>query len=414
MRWMIALAGLSLFSLSFCLSTVASEHRPQLEGVHARLNCAECHGSDVEKTPRPSSAGSRAAGCTGCHAGYDRIFDQAMTTRTDEKSFAAHAFGQVDPTLFDTSCGSCHVSDCLDCHGGDGHKIVPATQQDCLACHKGYYVGRDYLGMAPREDHPRYQRGQRFLGETYLKMRPDVHSEFDMECMDCHSMQSLIAGKKAAKQCGDCHQADPKVIEHGIAAHLESLECYACHSAWAAQEYGTFFLRIGDNEEAAKRFKVADKLDGSYLIRAYLRQQNAPPLGVNGRGKVSPIRPQFIAYYSDLRGPGEPEIENRLLTATWKAFFPHTVRTDTVMCDECHDNRRRFLLEKEEDRIYRIDLDEMGLTSFWDQAGQQVSNGTFVSPQRFSVITEKSAAYSKAYVAKWKSLLGRAEDFSKE
>jgi hypothetical protein len=411
---MIALTGLCLLSLSLSLTTVASERRPQLEGVHARLDCAECHGMDVKKTPRPSSAAARAEGCTGCHAGYDRIFDQAMTTRADEKQFAAHAFGEVDPALFDTSCSSCHVSDCLDCHGGDGHKIAPASQQECLACHKGYYVGREYLGMAPREDHSRYQRGQQFLGEPYLKMRPDVHSEFGMECMDCHSMQSLIAGKKAAKQCGDCHQADPQVIEHGIAAHLDSLECYACHSAWAAQEYGTFFLRIDGNEDAAKRFKVADKLDGSYLVRAYLRQQNVPPLGVNARGKISPIRPQFIAYYSDLRGPKEPKIENRLLTASWKAFFPHTVRTGTVMCNECHDNRRRFLLEKEEDRIYRIDLDEMGLSSFWNQAGQQVSNGSFVSPQRFSAITEKSAAYSKAYVAKWKSLLGRVEDSSKE
>ena len=136
--------------------------------------------------------------------------------------------------------------------------------------------------------------------------------------------------------------------------------------------------------------------------------------GVNDRGRISPIRPQFIAYYSDLRGGGPPEIENRLLAAQWKAFFPHTVRGGTVMCDDCHDNRRRYLLEKEEERIYRIDLDEMGLTSFWNQTGQKVSNGSFVSPQRFSVITKKSAAYSKAYVAKWKSLLDRVEDSSRE
>ena len=414
MRWIIASTALCLLSLSFFLPADANERRPQLEGVHAELACADCHGGDVAKTPRPSSAASRADGCTGCHEGYDGIFDQAMTTRAAERNFAAQNFNDLDPAFFDTNCTSCHVSDCLDCHGGDGHRIARPTQDDCLACHKGYFVGREYLGMAPREDHPRYQRGKVFLGETYLKMRPDVHFEVGMECKDCHSMQSLIAGQSASQGCEDCHQADPQVIEHGIAAHMEGMECYACHSAWAPQEYGTFYLRIGDNKEAMKRFKVESELEGDYLVRAYLRQQNAPPLGVNDRGRISPIRPQFIAYYSDLRGGGPPEIENRLLAAQWKAFFPHTVRGGTVMCDDCHDNRRRYLLEKEEERIYRIDLDEMGLTSFWNQTGQKVSNGSFVSPQRFSVITKKSAAYSKAYVAKWKSLLDRVEDSSRE
>lgn len=415
MRWMIVLAALGLLSLSLCLAAGANEPRPQLEGVHAGLACQDCHGPDPAKTPQPSSAASRADGCTGCHAGYDGIFDQAMTTRTAEKHFAKQNFGDLDPGFFDNNCSSCHVSDCLDCHGDNGHKIARTTQAECLSCHKGYFVGREYLGMAPREDHPRYQRGPEFLGETYLKMRPDLHSEIGLECMDCHSMQSLIAGRKASKSCEDCHQADPQVIEHGIAAHMEGMECYACHSAWAPQEYGTFYLRFGDNQAAAESFRPgSEELAGDYLTRAYLRQQDAPPLGVNARDRISPIRPQFITYYSDLRGEGPPQIENRLLTARWKAFFPHTVRRGTVMCDDCHDNRRRYLWEKAEDRIYRIDLDELGLTSFWSQEGQHVSNGSFVSPQRFSVIEAKSAAYTKAYVAKWKSLLERVEDSSKE
>jgi hypothetical protein len=389
-----------------------STHR--LEGVHAALACEDCHGVDIAKTPRPAAAESRASGCTGCHAGYDGIFDQAMTTRVAEKRFVADSFAELDPAFFDTNCSSCHVSDCLDCHGGDGHKIAQPTQEECLACHKGYFVGREYLGMAPREDHPRYQRGAVYLGETSLKMRPDLHAEIGLECMGCHSMQSLIAGKKSSKGCDDCHQADPNVIEHSIAAHMEGMECYACHSAWAPQEYGTFYLRTGNNQEVAERFKLRPEQNGEYLVSAYLRKQDAPPLGINQRGRISPIRPQFIAYYSDLRGAGVPKVENRLLTAQWKAFFPHTLRSGTVMCDQCHDNRRRYLQEKDEERIYRIDLDELGLSSFWNQAGQEVSNGSFVRPQRYSAIAEKGAAYTKAYVKKWKSLVERVGDSSRE
>lgn len=410
MRWMIVLIAL-LLSLS---NAFAADVQPQLEGVHAELACADCHGSDIAKTPRPSSAESRAAGCTDCHTGYDGIFDQAMTIRSAEKNFARQAFTELDPAFFANNCSSCHVSDCLDCHGGKGHSIAPATQNECLGCHKGYFVGREYLGMAPREDHPRYQRGTEFLGETSLKMRPDLHAEIGLQCMDCHSMQSLIAGHKTAKGCEDCHQPSPQVVEHSIAGHMEKMECYACHAAWAPQEYGTFYLRFDDAAKIAKQFKTSTKPQGEYLTRAYLRQQNAPPLGVNSRERISPIRPQFIAYYSDLRGGDTPKIENRLLTAQWKAFFPHTVRSGTLMCDNCHDDRRRFLQEKNDERLYRIDLDGLGLSSFWNQADQEVSNGTFVTPERFSIGGEKSAAYTKAYVKKWKSLIERVDDSSKD
>ncbi len=411
MRWTVVLSVL-LFSLELSGGVPVFAAQVKLAGVHAELACAACHSSGSERLARPSSLATRAAGCTGCHQGYGQIFDQAMTVRGAEKHFANTAFHGLDDNFFANNCTSCHVSDCLDCHGGDGHKIGAATQQQCLSCHKGYFVGPEYLGKAPREDHPRYQRGPELLGEHYLKMRPDLHAEAGLQCQDCHTMASLIAGHKSAQSCRDCHQPDPQVIEHGIAAHLEKLECYACHSAWAAQEYGTFYLRIGkDNEDKIEQFHVVEPLTGDYLTRVYLRKQDAPPLGLNARGRVSPIRPEFIAYYSDLREDSSG-VENRLLSAQWKAFFPHTVRRGSVMCDSCHDDRRRYLLEPEDDRLYRIDLDGMTLPSFWNQQGQQVSNGAFISPQQFSELNKKDGPYTRAYVKRWQELLGRGADSS--
>ncbi|WP_321394007.1 selenite/tellurite reduction operon b-type cytochrome iron-sulfur cluster-binding subunit ExtO [uncultured Desulfuromusa sp.] len=413
MFWTIVLSVLLLLC-SETSGTAEASRMIQLEGVHAELACRDCHGSDPALTPRPSSLAVRANGCTGCHQGYDQIFDQAMTTRTAEKKFVEHTFAGVDPDFYVNNCSSCHVSDCLDCHGGDGHGIVSATQEECLACHTGYFVGREYLGWAPREDHPRYQRGPVHLGERALKMRPDIHAELGMECKDCHSMKSLIAGQKAAQTCEECHQPDPGVIEHSIAAHMDKLECYACHSSWAPQEYGNYYLRFGkSNREAEKAFKTP-RLKGEYLVRTYLRKQDAPPLGLNERQRYSPIRPEFITYYSDLRGGEYPLVENQLLGAEWKPFFPHTIRTGTVMCDHCHDDRRRYLLENEEDRLYRIDLDGLGLVSFWNQQGQTIRDGSFVSSQQFLRINKKDSAYTKAYVKRWKKLLGQDEKSLKE
>ncbi|MBE0598216.1 MAG: cytochrome C, partial [Desulfuromonadales bacterium] len=103
-----------------------------------------------------------------------------------------------------------------------------------------------------------------------------------------------LAGRGEVRGCADCHQPDPQVLEHRIGAHLEKLECYACHSAWGAQEYGTFFLRLGENP-LAEVFRVRREPGSEYLRSAYLKRQDAPPLGRNAAGRVSPIRPQFIA-----------------------------------------------------------------------------------------------------------------------
>jgi hypothetical protein len=117
---------------------------------------------------------------------------------------------------------------------------------------------------------------------------------------------------------------------------------------------------------------------------------------------VAPIRPQFIAYYSRFSDGRAVGTENQLLAAEWRAFTPHTIQRGTVMCDGCHDNPRRFLLEQPGERIYDLQKDGMSLFSFWNQAGQKVVNGTFLNEPRYRRMSTKTATYKRAYVEKWK------------
>jgi len=394
-------------------------HQVALKGIHAALPCLACHLSESNTLANPAAGALRAAGCAGCHRGYDGLFDHAMATRTPERLFVERSVGRFDPGFFEKKCGSCHLTSCTDCHGGSGHELTRATDRSCFACHKGYFVGTDYYGMAPREDSLRYQRGEVAYGETFLKMTPDVHAEAGLTCSACHSMASLVAGAKSSKGCRDCHQPSLKVVEHRIAAHLEKLECYACHSAWAPQEYGTFYLRFADST-SQEDYEVKEN-SGNYVKSAYLRKQDAPPLGINRRGKVSPIRPEFVLYFSDIRNErpvgswpagNADTMENRLLAAEWKAYFPHTVRRGTVMCEGCHDNPRRYLMESPGDRIYQLRTDGMTLPSFWDRSGQQVVNGAFLPVERYRLVTGKTPAYQRAYLEKWQSLIKHVEDSS--
>jgi hypothetical protein len=328
-----------------------------------------------------------------------------MGSRVREKGFVDRSFASIDHRFFANNCQGCHLRGCLDCHGGDGHKIARPRDRQCLACHSGYFVGSEYYGMAPREDNFRYQRGEKAYGRDFLKMAPDIHAEAGISCAKCHTMTSLAAGRKSAKGCRECHVPSRRVLEHRITAHLDRMECYACHSAWAPQEYGTFFLRF-ISSPSRENFDLP-ALGTEYLKSAYLRSQDPPPLGLNSRGLVSPIRPEFIAYYSEIRKNRPVGKENRLLAAEWKAFFPHTIQRGTVMCEGCHENPRRFLLESEQDRIYRLREDGMTLSSFWDRSGQRVVNGSFMPMERYDKLSTKKPAYRKAVVEKWQRLVKR-------
>jgi hypothetical protein len=332
-----------------------------------------------------------------------------MSTRAAERAFAHRAFGKAEgDRFFEASCSGCHVSTCGDCHGRTPHENGTPADEACLNCHRGYFVGWDYYGRAPREDHARYRRGQIANGESFLKMLPDVHRERGMGCADCHPMDSLHGGGAMTRTCLDCHP-DPSrdIPEHSFDAHMEKMECVACHAAWAPQEYGTFLIqaRTAEQQEAFAELPSW----GPWKKSAYLKRQDAPPLGLNQRGRVSPIRPQFILFATDERRG----FENKRLAAEWKAFTPHTIRRGSVTCSGCHESPRRYLLEDDAERIHLLDKDGLDMRSFWSQSGQSVSNGAFLSRDRHTLMNRKTPEYVRQYLKQWQNLLDRADPPSK-
>jgi len=357
----------------------------------------------------PARAAGPEANCLGCHPRARAALSGPMSTRAPERAFAHRAFGEGEgDRFFETSCGGCHVSACSDCHGRAPHRDGKPKDDACLGCHRGYFVGWDSYGRAPREDHARYQRGAVANGEPLLKMLPDVHRERGMACADCHPMTSLHGGTGAARTCLDCHPAPSRAVpEHSFEAHMEKMECVACHAAWAPQEYGTFLIRPKTSAQQ-EAFAALPSL-GPWKKSSYLKRQDASPLGLNARGKVSPIRPQFILFATD---PGRGW-ENKLLVAEWKAFTPHTIRRGTVTCSGCHDSPRRFLLEADADRLHLLDQDGLALRSFWSQAGQRVTNGAFFPPDRYTLMNRKTPEYVRQYLRQWQNLLDHAAPPSK-
>ncbi|MBZ0090241.1 MAG: cytochrome c3 family protein, partial [Thermoanaerobaculia bacterium] len=240
-------------------------------------------------------------------------------------------------------------------------------------------------------------------GEPYLRMLPDVHHERGLRCADCHPMTSLHGTGNGARGCIECHPSPSREVpEHAIGEHLDKLACVACHAAWAAQEYGTFLVRP-DGPEAEAAFAPLPSW-GSWKKSAHLKRQDAPPLGLDGNGNVTPIRPRLLLFATDVsRG-----WENRLLAAEWRPTSPHTVRRGSVACGGCHGNLRRFLLEPDDERLFPLELDGLALRSYWNAQGQSVAGGAFFPLDRYQAMDMKSPTAVREVLRQWQNFLDHA------
>ena len=156
--------------------------------------------------------------------------------------------------------------------------------------------------------------------------------------------------------------------------HLQKIECYGCHSAWAPQCYGchvkvdfsgkkkaTDWVAAG-NTHFADGHTAESIRDGKPPVapgfasgktsenRTYLRWEN-PVLGINGEGRVSPIVPGCQQITTVIAPDGETLIHNKI----WRTppntegggadgqrgidmapAAPHTTARQARECTSCH------------------------------------------------------------------------------
>lgn len=156
--------------------------------------------------------------------------------------------------------------------------------------------------------------------------------------------------------------------------HLKTLECYACHSAWAPQCYGCHVtvdysggktstdwvasgnIQFPDGQTAeSRRDGGAIKGPGKASEnRSYLRWEN-PVLGINGEGRVSPIIPGCQQITTVIGPDGKVLVQNKI----WRTpanlenggpdgqrgidmapAAPHTTARKPRTCTSCHANSK--------------------------------------------------------------------------
>ncbi|MFQ5545322.1 MAG: cytochrome C, partial [Acidiferrobacterales bacterium] len=169
-----------------------------------------------------------------------------------------------------------------------------------------------------------------------------------------------------------------KVAMTSVGKHMETMECYACHSDWAPQCYGCHITvdyskgktdvdwinnansrkpngLTADAELGTNGLTSAGKVKET---RSYLRWER-PVLGLNGEGRVSPMMPGCQVVTTVIDKNGKTVARN----VTWKtpegpgldhaAVQPHTAGRLARSCESCHNDPKALGYGIEDGRFLR-------------------------------------------------------------
>ena len=263
---------------------------------------------------------------------------------------------------------------CIDCHTssdvhGDGN-IYPTTlhqvEISCADCHGtpdkypwelpiGYgtpvvFEGQRGTYHANRKDHLLTSRGNPRTRLTRVGNKVTLKGLFDDKDHDVPLLREKKLNNTWTTKQGT-------VAMDNVPEHLAKLECYACHSTWAPQCYGchtvydrrkmgTDWIATAMNRYMKTGKQRITKTHGEVLVenRSYLRWED-PILGINFRGKVTPVAPGCQVFWTYIDEKGKILTLNKVLktstghnAVTMAPIQPHSNTIPARTCENCHTN----------------------------------------------------------------------------
>lgn len=303
------------------------------------------------------------------------------------KNDAHHRIKKDGKTVTGLLCQDCHTTNAMHGNGNIGATTLATIEIECADCHGtpthypwelpigyGDEFGKKLNMKQPRGLAEKPMKVTRKFGMTYPKEdgyilsargnalgnvvrrgnKVIVHSDggYDFE---------VPVLKELTKQDKWQHPKKAKTAMVGIPKHMESLECYACHSTWAAQYYGYKYV-IDYTQPSIDWLASAEKnkangtsadYNGNHVMQkgaptygdySHVRWEN-PPLGINGEGRVSPLV-GVIQTVSTVIGPDGKTVVHNHVAKTAKGYNamelaplnPHTTSLASRECSDCHGN----------------------------------------------------------------------------
>ncbi|MGH8262537.1 MAG: cytochrome c3 family protein [Steroidobacteraceae bacterium] len=221
-----------------------------LLGVHARIDCQDCHrtGNFKDKIPKD---------CNGCHKGEDAHagrLGQGCEKCHDNEHWKPPTFDHTRDTKWPLE-GRHEKVDCHACHTAPTASQKLATE--CIGCHRSSDVHAGKLGKDCASCHTPAGWDKNVRFDHDLSSFPLVGLHVAVPCEQCHVTRAY---RDVGSKCVDCHKRDD-VHKGGLGP-----DCARCHSpnGW----------RIWDFDHGKE---TGFKLDGAHAKLACEGCHRKPP-----------------------------------------------------------------------------------------------------------------------------------------
>ena len=282
------------------------------------------------------------------HVNADVHFERGMQCADCHTSIDVHGDGNIYPVTF----YQVEIS-CYDCHGTPGK--YPWELEVGYGTPVTLDGGRDTFTVEPTKK----QKKMEHLLTSKGNPKPNWIKEGNKAYV-----LSKYTGKrheipllKNIKD-NDAFKTDQgKVAMSIVSQHIEKMECYACHATWAPQCFGCHmqYDRRKSGTDWVDTSKELDPKTGRQTIikkygdlsienRSFMRWES-PILGINLKGKVSPLTPGCQVFYTFIDENGNVKVKNKFYTTstghnspTLAPSQPHSISLAARTCEDCHTN----------------------------------------------------------------------------
>jgi len=230
-------------------------------------------------------------------------------------------------------CGDCHIGG--DVHG-DGHLYGSERHQVGVLCEDCHGSVRAEIQEDPKTGKFKNAKGFTFRrvrrtedNRILLKLLTD---DREIEIPQIHRILESGVNQAMTQAMG--------VNEHGY-SHTDSMECYTCHTSWRLTCFGCH-VKVDDSRFQFNR-TTGDSSRGAISVERDTYSIDFFALGMNHRGKISPLCSSMSLFLTYENAGGQIEYRNRPRISSdgklgfgWNPFHHHTVSRVPQNCDVCH------------------------------------------------------------------------------
>jgi hypothetical protein len=345
----------------------------KLEGyrAHHSSGCSACHfNHSVEGTYKGGDKTIHGKGpypekheisalpsndvCLTCHNRSGRIALSYEGFYDGNNSLVPTSGGYPGPDLIDGVRNVRHMQadihfdfgmECIDCHTsadmmGDGYMYENMYQQietACEDCHgtenelpKTQKVSKE--NSRPVRESQNYAFRVNYGDEMVLTSKGRMYSNVRKENGKYYLYTKRQGKKIEIKTVKDTDN-------HGVTGHGR-MECYTCHSNTVVQCYGC-------HTTYDKTEKMTDLIKGQETLGAFSEKEDFRtlfpfPLGVNQRGKISPVTPGCQTFLTVIDEKGDKALDEHVFNYRgeknfkFAPFYSHNTGKKAVSCETCH------------------------------------------------------------------------------